>query len=593
LVSGINENPDDSAKSNGSGKSSIWEAIAWVLTGETIRGVKDVVNIKTTDGCFVELLFMLDNNEYRILRSKDHCEYKTNLKIYINGEDKSGKGIRDSEKLLADYIPDLTASLLGSVIILGQGLPERFSNNTPSGRKEVLEKLSKSDFMIEDLKNKISRRKEALTNEFKVTSDSSLSYTSKIEVLKDNLNTYKNKISELGTIDKFDDIINDLSKTIPTHEEELNNNTIKSNDLGKIVDDCRTRYIELQNECNEELEKILLDQNTELNLYTDKLNNLNSMCYSLNAEITKLKNIKDTCPTCGQKIPNVEKPDTTEKENEKKVLDDEIFELKSRINELKNKFSSVNEDIKNKYKDQKLNIEQLATSNKNLRKEILDIINKEQYELNKLKNEFNTATINKQQFYDRLEDLNKSINATTENINEFSEKIMYNNMEREKLQKHLDVITKMETIIKRDFRGFLLTNVIDFINKKSKEFSKDIFDTDKIDFILNGNNIDIKYDEKQYETLSGGEKQKIDIIVQLAIREMLCKFLNFSSNIIVLDEIFDNLDSVGCQRVLNLISNKLSDITSIYIVTHHTDVSIPYDHELIVIKDKNGISKIK
>ena len=166
-------------------------------------------------------------------------------------------------------------------------------------------------------------------------------------------------------------------------------------------------------------------------------------------------------------------------------------------------------------------------------------------------------------------------------------------MEREKLQKHLDVITKMETIIKRDFRGFLLTNVIDFINKKSKEFSKDIFDTDKIDFILNGNNIDIKYDEKQYETLSGGEKQKIDIIVQLAIREMLCKFLNFSSNIIVLDEIFDNLDSVGCQRVLNLISNKLSDITSIYIVTHHTDVSIPYDHELIVIKDKNGISKIK
>ena len=81
------------------------------------------------------------------------------MKIIRNGEDVSGKGIRDSEKLLSEYLPDLTSSFLGSVIILGQGLPQRFSNNTPSGRKDVLEKLSKSDFMIEDLKQKVSDRK--------------------------------------------------------------------------------------------------------------------------------------------------------------------------------------------------------------------------------------------------------------------------------------------------------------------------------------------------------------------------------------------------------------------------------------------------
>ena len=44
LVSGINQSFEDMAKSNGSGKSSIWEAVSWVLTGETIRGTKDVVN---------------------------------------------------------------------------------------------------------------------------------------------------------------------------------------------------------------------------------------------------------------------------------------------------------------------------------------------------------------------------------------------------------------------------------------------------------------------------------------------------------------------------------------------------------------------
>ena len=48
-------------------------------------------------------------------------------------------------------------------MILGQGMPNKFTNNTPSGRKELLEKLSKSDFMIEDIKNKLSARKNELS----------------------------------------------------------------------------------------------------------------------------------------------------------------------------------------------------------------------------------------------------------------------------------------------------------------------------------------------------------------------------------------------------------------------------------------------
>ena len=74
---------------------------------------------------------------------------------------------------------------------------------------------------------------------------------------------------------------------------------------------------------------------------------------------------------------------------------------------------------------------------------------------------------------------------------------------------------------------------------------------------------------------------------------MLCKHLNFSSNILVLDELFDNLDNIGCQRVLNLISSKLSDVESIFIVTHHTDIAIPADKEIVVVKDSNKISKVR
>ena len=147
-------------------------------------------------------------------------------------------------------------------------------------------------------------------------------------------------------------------------------------------------------------------------------------------------------------------------------------------------------------------------------------------------------------------------------------------------------------MITRDFRGYLLKNVIQFIDSKAKEYCEDVFDNKNIDFILDGNNIDIRYCGKQYEACSGGEKQKVDLIVQFAIRDMLCKFLDFSSSIIVLDEIFDNLDSVGCERIINLISRKLVDIQSIFIITHHNDLQIPEDNRITVTKQPDGVSLV-
>ena len=168
LIKGTNDNPDDLAKSNGSGKSTLFDAINWCLTGETIRGTKEVVRIGSGGNCEVQLVCTINSNKFEITRTKD----PSNLKIIIDGVDKSGKGIRDTQKLLEEYLPDLTPELIGSVVILGQGLPQRFSNNTPSGRKDVLEKLSKSDFMIQDIKNRISMRKDYLSTSIRRCEDS-------------------------------------------------------------------------------------------------------------------------------------------------------------------------------------------------------------------------------------------------------------------------------------------------------------------------------------------------------------------------------------------------------------------------------------
>ena len=222
----------------------------------------------------------------------------------------------------------------------------------------------------------------------------------------------------------------------------------------------------------------------------------------------------------------------------------------------------------------------------------IELSNK-QKEIETVKNSIVIAEKNIQYYSEQINELNNRIIHNENELVDFTEKIQYNINMKEYTDKRLSIINKMNTIITRDFRGYLLQNSIEFINNKAKEYSKEVFDTDKLDFQLDGNSISISYDGKEYENLSGGEKQKIDLIVQLSLRDMLCKHLNFSSNILVLDELFDNLDSIGCQRVLNLIATKLNDVESIFIVTHHSDIAIPVDRELVVIKDSNKISKVK
>jgi len=592
LVSGINNNKDDLAKSNGSGKSSIWEAISWSLTGKTIRECKDIVNIYANDGAYVELDFSIDSDDYKVVRSKDHSKYKTNLKIFINGEDKSGKGIKDSEKLLVEYIPDLTSTLLGSVIILGQGLPQRFSNNTPSGRKDVLETLSKSDFMINDIKDKLTNRKNALSIELRAHEDNLLVSNSKLSDIDRAIISNEDKYLNYSSTD-FNAVLQPFYDKQIKIDADLKELEIVLKERQQALSDYRSKYQELRNAEIEALSQISVARTSELSDYKVNLTKLESELTTAKAELKKMQSIKDICPTCGQKLPNITKPDTTELEQSIATLNESIAEVKHNIDSIDDKYDELKVATTMKYSAELGDLELAG-------KEASTLVNESNNELIELRNqESNTKlTIAK---YEEARDNSVRLLAELEaekikleqDKQELVDKILYINNIKEETQKRLEIVNKMYMIAIRDFRGFLLTNIIDFINNKSKEYCKDIFETDKIEFMLDGNYINIFYDNKQYENLSGGEKQKVDLIVQFSIRDMLCKFLNFSSNIIVLDEIFDNLDAVGCQRVLNVIAKKLSDIDSIYIVTHHSDIDLPIDNEIVVIKNENGISEIK
>lgn len=594
LVNGINNNPKDAAKSNGSGKSSIWNAICYALTGETIQGLKsNLPNLYFNDGCWVELLFSVDKDKFKIIRSKEDKKLGTDLKVFINDKDESGKGIRESQEILNKSIPDITTDLIGSVIILGQGLPQKFSSNSPSGRKEVLEKLSKSDFMIEDLKNRISKRITLLTNKLRKEEDELLTYNTQLKLLTTQQLTAKYDLDNLLTKPVNEQDINNKNEIINKLNIIIQDNNVHLNSLNNTYSDLNSKMLIALGNKSDKLLSLQKQYNKHIQTFAEQKATLNTNINNLNKKIIELKSITDICPTCHQKISGVIKPDTTlqEKEllNHKKLLNDLNFNIDADnkeyeliINKIENDFTKDNYINQNKIAELKNEIDNI-TSN----------INIKQMELSKTTIELNNLNNIKNNYNNKLNDFSNKLNNINKDIEEIKHKQNTKNQDKNNTQTHIEIINKMNTLIKRDFRGFLLTNVINFIQIKSKEYCKYVFNTDEINFKLDGNNINIEFCGKLYENLSGGEKQKVDLILQFAIRDMMCQYLNFSANILVLDEITDNLDSIGCDKVLNLINKELTDIESIFIISHRSDeLSIPYDNIITVVKNEDSVSSI-
>lgn len=596
LISGINRSPKDGAISNGSGKSAIFNAVSWALTGETIQGLSsNICNLNFLDkGCWVELTFKIEKDEYIITRYRDFGRRGGDLKILINGEDKSGDGLRKSEALLAEYLPDVTSMLLGSVIILGQGLPHRFTNNTPSGRKELLEILSKSDFMINDIRDKLTKRSIELAQNKRNLEDILLELKTQKTVYLTDLENTKEELLKYQVEPAFDkDILEQETKLkeIDKEYQKINAELITFNKTQVTLNES---LIKVVNNKSEELNLINNKYNEEVSKIKLNISKLNSEQTYLTNEINKLKSIKDICPTCGQKIPDVVLQDTSELEEKQLKNNLEKLNLQNQETRLNETNKQEIEKINIKYNSEEIKLRTDLNTTVTTIQDHTNILNNLTTKRNTISETILTLKHSKNTFEHNKKQIQDKIILIQNNINTTKEKALYNDGELNILNSHILAVDKMVSLVRRDFRGYLLTNVIEFINHKAKEYCLYLFDSDEIDISLNGNNIDITFSNKYYENLSGGEKQKVDLIIQFSIRDMLSQYLNFSSNVLVLDEITDNLDSKGSERIINLISNKLIDIESVFIITHHTELLQGlFDSEITVEKDEQGVSRIK
>lgn len=154
IVKGINEY-EDNATSNGSGKSSIFEAIIYALFEETSSGEKDVANRIKGNSFTITLTFEIDGDKYKIIRQGKSG--KTSVALYKNEEDISARNKTDTNKLIAQIL-GISKSIFLDSVFLSQNANTNLASLTPTARKERLEVLTNTDSVVNSFKDKLKEK---------------------------------------------------------------------------------------------------------------------------------------------------------------------------------------------------------------------------------------------------------------------------------------------------------------------------------------------------------------------------------------------------------------------------------------------------
>ena len=176
---------------NGSGKSTVLDALTFGLFGKPFRNIKkdQLVNSVNERDCKVEVHFDIGKRHYHIIR----CIRPNRFEIYVNGKMlNQDASIRDYQKHLETSILKLNYRSFTQVVILGSSSFIPFMQLTPAHRREVVEEIL--DIKIFSMMNAILKHKmkEMKEKEIDIAHQFNLTET-KINVAEEHINQSKEK----------------------------------------------------------------------------------------------------------------------------------------------------------------------------------------------------------------------------------------------------------------------------------------------------------------------------------------------------------------------------------------------------------------
>ena len=536
--------------SNGSGKSTILDALTFVLYNKPFRKINkpQLVNSVNEKDCLVEIEFSIGSREYKVIRG-----IKPNIfEIWIDGNVQNQDAAQsDQQKKLEEGILKLNYKSFTQTVILGSATFVPFMQLTSSNRRDIVEDLL--DIKIFSTMNGILKDRVRSCNE--VIREASI----RKDMIEDKIEMQESFIKDIEKsgkerIDRKEKQVENLHKEVDVIMDENDEKTLK------IMDELQPKLENLNN-----TKKTLKKLNTIKVKLEQKIQNI--------VEEHKFFEDNTVCPTCTQPL-------------EEQFRLDKIVDIQEKSKELNEGYKELEAAIN---VEQEKDIEFTNCSS----------------EINRLNNDISTNNV-------RISGINRQIKNLRKEIQDVADQVSNRNTEREtlrNLKEDLDKTEKerssqREEVSYLDFAHSLMKDggvkskiIKKYLPLMNQQINKYL---QMMDFYINFS-LDEEFKESirspihedfSYDSFSEGEKMRIDLSLLFTWRDIAKMRNSASTNLLILDEIFDSsLDGAGTDFFTTIIKFVIQD-AHVFVISHKTDELMDKFDRIIKFDKVKGFSKV-
>ena len=541
---------DDGGSRNGTGKTTIVNALSYSLFGQALTNIKkdNLINKINNKNMLITLAFEKDNVNYRIERGR-----KPNvLKFYIDDVEQEGEETDDSQGDTRETQKDLD-TLLGMShdmfkhIVALNTYTDPFLSMRANDQREIIEQLLGITLL--------SEKAEALKEQVKVTKDQIQQETANIEASKKSNEKIEQSITGLET-----------RKSAWFKQQET--------DCLKLAE----KIIELQ---AVDIEKEL-EQHSKLKSYDE-----------LSAKIKSLNKEKATLETA---IMQADKTLTKYKKELEKLADSKCPACEQDLQDHKHKEMQV--AAQQNLNDAHIYLQSVGNSYASVVKELEDI-----GDINGRPVTFYDTVEEALRHQNNLSSLETALGKRQQETDPYTEQI--EELKSTALQEiRWETINELTSL--KDHQEFLLkllTNKDSFIRKKIIDQNlaylnnRLTFYLDKMGLphqvtFLNDLNVEITQlgQDLDFDNLSRGERNRLILGLSWAFRDVW-ESLYQNINLLFVDELIDNgLDASGVENALSVLKKMARERNkNIFLISHKDELIGRVNNVLKVIKE-NGFT---
>ena len=535
---------------NGSGKSTILDALTFGLFGKPFRSINksQLINTINEKGLIVEIDFSIGNKKFLVRRG-----IKPNIfEILQDGKllDQLAN-IRDYQEYLEKVILKLNYKSFTQIVLLGSSTFEPFMQLKQSDRRAIVEDLL--DIQIFSSMNTILKQKNSeLKNDMGTLEIEKGLHNQNIKIQED----YIKRLQE-----DSQSVISQKEKEITQFESKRKTATDTMAALNSEIGTLGKKMLNEDSAKKKSSEYEKVQSQIELKLHNAE------------KELEFYEN-NSTCSTCKQVIDdNFKKEKLIDISNKIDDKKDGLDKLQSEIDSLGKtlkEYREIGENLVEKHKE--LVVIQSKIDS------IGDNIERTQKEITSLKNK---------------KKLDNSVEDELKVLKENLEECMRDYVElcdRKKLHEYAHELLRDSGIKTKIIRQY-----VPIINKYMNKYLNDL------DFLINfsidenfNETIQSQYrDEFSYASFSEGEKMRIDLALLFTWRQVAKLKNSVNTNLLIMDEVFDSsLDAEGTDAFLKII-NSMDVNTNVFVISHKGEILFDKFISTIKFTKERSFSKIE